>query len=404
MKTNSNLREDGDESLFPAKRRYPREDERSSLMNGTRRVTRAAWVDTAKGIAIFLVVLFHASLFLLDAGVQGGPWRAKVALELFPVPAFFLLAGITSFRIVGFSFPDLWRRRLLPLLYLYVVWSVVRFVFYLVVPTSNSGLGDLPADDPRSLLLLLVWPSSSYWFLHALVVFTALAWLIRRLPVAVQLGAAAVVSALTTSGLLDLHNTGWNRIAGLFVVFLIGVRLRGRIVDAVEGTRAIAIVPLAAALAGVIAGMLLWDVEDIPGVVLVGQLLGVSLGLVVARAVAGWRPAAFLEGWGARSLHIYVLHLFVIVPVTSLVELSGWSPPRIVGAILQVALAVGAILVSLALMRWTRRARWLYVPPRSWVRRSSKAPPRRIRADDASSSAARTEALPARRDEEPGDD
>src|SRR3954454_16194295 len=178
----------------------------------SRAVGRKAWVDVAKGIAIFLVVAYHTSLYLENAGILGMPWILKAPLELFPMPAFFLIAGLLSARTVGFAFGDLWRRRILPMLYLYVLWSVIRFAFYFVLPLGITDIGDLPADSPLSLGLILVWPSSSYWFLYALAIFTLAMWLLRALPVSLHIALAAVLSVLTTSGVIETHNVGWNRV------------------------------------------------------------------------------------------------------------------------------------------------------------------------------------------------
>ncbi|GAA1982717.1 acyltransferase [Microbacterium pumilum] len=335
----------------------------------TRQVSRKAWVDVAKGIAILLVVTYHASLYLAKSGgLLGMPWIMKAPLELFPMPAFFVLAGMLSARTLGFTFSDLWRRRVLPMLYLYAVWSVIRFIFYIVIPGANAEVGDLPANSPITLALIFLWPSSSYWFLYALALFTVAAWAIRRVPVAVQVAVTAVLCAVTTSGLLDTQNVGWNRVIGLFIFYVVGVHFAKQIFEGVARVR-VWFLPIALVVFGGYVGALIFlGLRDVPGAALIGQLLAVVVGFSFAQLIAPLRVTAFLARWGSLSLYIYLYHLFLIVPVATIVGLIGWTGPRWAGFLVQAALTLAAIEFAVLMMKLTGRFKWLYLPPRSWVR------------------------------------
>lgn len=339
----------------------------------THPVGRKAWVDVAKGLAIILVVGYHASLYLANAGVLGLPWIFKAPLELFPMPAFILIAGMLSARTVGFGLGDLWRRRILPMLYLYVLWSAIRFVFYLVLPVANADIGDLAADDPLSLALILVWPSSSYWFLYALALFTLAAWLLRKVPTVVQISLAAVVSALTTSGIIETHNVGWNRVLGLFVFYILGVTLSRRIFEGVQKLPAWAFPAALVVFAGVVAAMVFAGLRDIPGIALAGQALALVVGFSLAKLLAPVRATAFLGRWGESSLYIYLFHLFFIVPIAGVLGMLEVAVPRGVGFGIQFVLTLAAILLSLLALRLVGRFKWLFLPPRAWTRRPTVA-------------------------------
>ena len=79
---------------------------------------RLDWLEPTKGLAIFLVVAYHATLYLPTANVDTLLGRGKILLELFPMPAFFLIAGMFAARHAQTSLSALWRRRLLPLSWL----------------------------------------------------------------------------------------------------------------------------------------------------------------------------------------------------------------------------------------------------------------------------------------------
>lgn len=345
-------------------------------LSARRPVSSKAWVDVAKGIAILLVVQYHASLYLAKSGgLLGMPWIVKAPLELFPMPAFFVLAGMLSARTVGFVFPDLWRRRVLPMLYLYALWSVLRFVFYLVIPGANAEVGDLPANSPLTLGLIFVWPSSSYWFLYALALFTVAAWAIRRVPVTVQVLVAVVLCAVITSGLVDTQNVGWNRVLGLFVFYVAGVHFSKQIIAGVQWVRPWFLPIAVVVFAGYVGALVFLGFRYVPGAALVGQVLALVVGFSFAQLVAPLRVSGFLARWGSLSLYIYLFHLFLIVPVAMIVGTIGWSGPRWLGLIIQILLTVAAIEFAVLMMRLTGRFKWLYLPPRAWVRSGPRPAP-----------------------------
>ena len=336
-----------------------------------------AWVNFAKGVAIVMVVVYHTSLYLQHAGILGVPNRLKIVLELFPMPAFFLIAGLFNARAMSFRFPQLWKRRIWPLLYLYLVWSVIRFVFYVIVPGLNGELGELPASNPISLALAFVWPSSSYWFIYALALFSLAAWLLHRLPAPVHLAIAAIISTAFTAGLINAHNVGWNRVGSLYVFYVLGSLYARPIFAAMAKVSPLRTVAVATLFIAVGLTLVVLPVRWLPFLVLVAQALAVALGFQLSAYLARIRPLAFVANLGAQSLQIYLLHLFIIVPTAGLLGLATLHVPRSVGAVLQVILVTVAIVGSLLLAKVTTRFRWLYVPRPIRLgrsRRSRRAP------------------------------
>ncbi|WP_455133505.1 acyltransferase family protein [Microbacterium aurum] len=336
-----------------------------------------AWMDVAKGAAMYMVVLFHTSLYFGEADITGIPGRIKQFLEAFPMPAFFLISGMFALRMHTWTFTQVWRRRLFPLLWLYVVWSLVRFVFYVIVPGTNGDLGALPATDLRAIALLLVWPSNSYWFLYALMWFTFGAWALRQVPVWLKLAGAASLSAAITSGFLDFHNLGWNRTAALFLFFLIGALFHERIVGFVTSSGPWTLVALIAVYIALSVGVVaLPGARHVPFAVTVMQLLSLAAGFLACKYLAMVRPvAAVLRTIGEWSLQIYLLHIFLIVSMVALLE---WLLPPTggaVGAVIVFGCSVITTYVAILLSRLTTKVRWLYVPPKRFMRTVKKATP-----------------------------
>ncbi|MGL4340281.1 MAG: acyltransferase family protein [Rhodoglobus sp.] len=334
------------------------------------------WVNFVKGAAIICVVLFHVWLFYTDIQLTSVP-RIKTILELFPIPAFFLIAGMFGGRQASWSLPELWRRRLLPYLYLYVLWSVIRFGMAWVFPVVRGDDG-ISGRDPLNLLQLFVWPSSSYWFIYALALATLLAWLARRLNQYLHLGLAAVISALFMSGILNLHNTGWNGLAEKYFFFVAGVVLSRQIYAAATKVRSwhvLTLVVLMLILAVPLMFFRNWIVQLLAFVATVAMLA-----CVIAASVflARLRSLQFVSYLGAQSFPIYILHLFVVTAATVLArwitqlplfESYDFPPPRMVGAIIVVLVTVVTVVASVYLSRWATKLPWLFIPPFAALKR-----------------------------------
>ncbi|MBQ1172325.1 MAG: acyltransferase [Lachnospiraceae bacterium] len=138
-------------------------------------VLRKNWIDAAKAVAMFIVVLNHSELRIPGVNFWGG---------MFFVPAFFLLSGYTYHPDNG-TYIDYVKKKAKRLIIPYLVANLFLFLFFLIkrVLTHN-----LPSDFVvRSLLGILygrnqIFISSDYhsnlminlnaptWFLPALFV------------------------------------------------------------------------------------------------------------------------------------------------------------------------------------------------------------------------------------------
>jgi len=328
-----------------------------------RAVEDRGWVDFAKGVAIVLVVLYHSSLFLNELGLAGSTTRIRSLLLFIPMPVFFFIAGLTVRRMHTWSFPDLWRRRLLTFVYLYVLWSVIRVAFYLLVPHLRGSETD--PLNPLNLLLLPVWPTSSYWFIWALAIFTLIAWLLRRVPGWVQIAAAGVLALVsTTPGLLDANNVGWDRVMQNLVFFLAAVflpRVTYRLAARVRVWHAVVLV---GAYSAVAVAVVAFHATRIPGVVLVESAIAVAATIAASALLTRVRWLGFVSSLGRHSFQIYLLHLFVVAIVLWAVSpIADYSLLLRSANALPFLLAAAALAISVLLFRLLRRFSWLWVSP-----------------------------------------
>ncbi|TFD70384.1 hypothetical protein E3T50_11100 [Cryobacterium gelidum] len=321
------------------------------------------WINFAKGAAIILVVLYHSSLFLNDLGLAGSTPRLRLVLGFFPMPVFFFVAGLTAARMLTWNLKDLWRRRLLVLVYLYLLWSFIRVVFYVVVPHLRGT--ERSPTDLYNIVLLPVWPTSSYWFIWALAIFTLLAWLLRRLPVTVQIGLATALAIVsTTPGVLDLDNVGWDRVAANFIFFISAIYCSHTVYRLAARVRVWHAVVLVTAYIGLAVLLVPLHLSRMPGLILLESAVAVAMGVALATLLVRVKWLNFMNTLGQYSFQIYLLHLFLVAGALALLAPFADAPwLQRSGNVLPFLLAAIVLVASLYLARILRRFSFLWVSP-----------------------------------------
>lgn len=331
-------------------------------MVGTR--PRVAWIDGARGIAITLVVLFHAGMFTVPTGL-GSPWWASVNLTfaLFRMPLFFLVAGMLATGAVSRSWRELWRTRLSLLTWVFLVWTVLRFAYYRVIPEPI----DLNQSSWLDFVLSIVRPSNGLWFLFALAVFLVFAKLVSgRRSRGVAIGVAAVAACVMYAG-FTFDNVAYDGIVRYFVFFLLGLQFRDRIIALADRCGWLVTAGFAALfVAGIgVRGVTGGFVDALTAIPI--ALFGVAAGIGVARNVSGNVVGRLLEHLGRKTLQVYVTHILLISTMTTLLlpvaETSVVGMLRPVTPILMAALAIPLSLLIAAGAERVPVLRCLYESP-----------------------------------------
>src|SRR5690606_29842341 len=205
--------------------------------------SRVAWVDAAKGLSIVLVVLHHAVYFLDTSGLAPLPVVAgNEALASLRMPLFFLASGLFVAGPLAAPWRTLLHKRVAFFLWLYLLWTTIRFTFFATLVPEGVDPDD--SANPLNVLLALVLPGPSMWFLYALALFSVVGKLLRPVPVAVQLAASGVLSAVAGAGLLEIDSR-WVAICRFLFFFLLGWHAK----RLVEGVARASNLPLVAAAA-----------------------------------------------------------------------------------------------------------------------------------------------------------
>ncbi len=269
---------------------------------------RLDWVDAAKGLSILLVVAHHTVWYLQRSGqAPAAVIAANEALASLRMPLFFLASGLFVAGPLAASWRVVLHKRVALFLYLYVIWTIIRFTFFatLVPPVVDPD----DSANPVALAWALLLPGPSMWFLYALAVFAVVAKLMRPLPVWLQLGATAVLSAVVGAGLLEFGDTRWTYISRFLFFFLLGCYAR-HLVERVARSTSLLRVVVAMVVCVVSAGAAVaLGLRSIPGVALALQCLAVTFGVLFAAWISRYRPGRPLVEVGRQTLPIYLTHM-----------------------------------------------------------------------------------------------
>lgn len=277
---------------------------------------RVAWVDTAKGICIVLVVMMHSTLGVGEAMGGEGFMHWLVAFSKpFRMPDFFLVSGLFLARVVDRDWRIYADRRVVHFAYFYLLWLVIQSAL-----KYGQVSGGTPSGFVQHIAFSLVEPYSTLWFIYLLAVLSVTAKLLRNVPAPViLLGAAALQIAHV--------ETGWTLVdefCARAVFFMAGWLLAPRIFAIAERVAA----HRPAALAGIavwagVNGALAFTPSTVPGYPTLASLPFVALALGFAGALAIVAAATLLTraGWGEPlrycGRHSIAIYLAFFLPMAA---------------------------------------------------------------------------------------
>jgi uncharacterized membrane protein YcfT len=325
---------------------------------------RIPWVDTARGLAILLVVLYHSILFSQGLGLSAEAWRGVNYIAKFiRMPLFFFVSGMLAARAVERSWGVLLRGRIGSNLWVYALWSALIYILLSFLPDVDPS-GPTPTSSwSEWFSTTFVVPSNSLWYLLALPTFIAVARVTRRVCNVVLLSGAAILSGAASAGFLIEFGFVWYSFVLYFVYFMFGARLGGWISSiALRMSRAVIVLPCSVAW----VGLVLLDAflgQNNHGVPLIlgaaAVVIGVSMSALLSKTWVS-RPLAVL---GRSTLPVYVLHWAILHVLASIVLLMALPSSESVGMFLPALFAVITVPTALGAGKLIGRVPGLFSAP-----------------------------------------
>lgn len=312
---------------------------------------RMHWMDILRGMAILLVLAWHAPAVPQLLGVELPDWLLSANDFLLPyrMPTLMFVSGLLVPMALRKPLPRYYWGKLQLVVWPYLVWSAIHLV---------------QLDDGASLLHWRSWVATGYlWFLFYIACFYLVAPLLARAPAWAVLPALLALAVVLPEGLLS-------RMAYFAVFFFAGAAAsrHPKLLELV-GSRGWLALP-----AGIVAiGFgVVSAIERLPyeAVTVPLSMCGIVAAIYGTRRVeqqAWTKPIRFI---GRNSLVFYVVHFPVMLGTWVLLEdvLSGS-----IGAasLLLLALAIAASW-AMALLQRRRPIRWLFRAP-DWFPRPAPA-------------------------------
>lgn len=277
---------------------------------------RIPWIDSARGLSVVAIVLFHVVLwdYLPTPGASNSPLKGVWAFQngllgSVRIPMLLVLSGMLASKRIrrGFADPGL-SVNIVTNVYFYWMWLCIYGVFFLATVGSLPHRIERPIDFFQNLLL----PDTTLWYIFALVVFVLLLALCRRMPPWVVLAVLVVLCVVVRSG--NSVPAMWPRIPESAIYFALGVYASDWLTRMAPRLRWWHLAPLLMLPPIFLVAHGRVDVELIQDVLeLFVQLSFAALAIaVVIKACQFKLMRAFGESVGRKTLAIYVLHALLL--------------------------------------------------------------------------------------------
>ncbi|MEL6495302.1 MAG: acyltransferase [Cyanobacteria bacterium J06623_7] len=319
---------------------------------------RVEWVDYAKGIAIFLMVLGHTLRGLISSSIIQDSFLTQLVdrwIYGFHIPLFFLLSGL-FFGRARTQAPAIWlTKKLKTMVYPYFLWTIMQ----IALKTGFSGAVNHDADT--SLLREIIYdPIDQFWFIYTLFLVSLFFYLASRLGMtAKQLLIVAI--ALYLAHVVRLNFGGWGMLY-LFrrhaIYFALGSVIGSKaIAPRLSSINTSGLIVAAALLLLSVGGLTVMGVQNYLLAVPLIALLGIAGVICLSLALERLNWGAWLKNWGNLTLQIYLAHTIASAVLRTVLQKLGIDVPL---AHLVLGTAVG-IYVPLWLNLACRRVGFKYL-------------------------------------------
>jgi uncharacterized membrane protein YcfT len=313
---------------------------------------RFDWVDMAKGLSIFLVVMMYAASSVGEdtGGIGAFHWAIAFATP-FRMPEFFLISGLFLSQIINRSWRAFADRRVVHYLYFYVLWALIHIIFKVGLLSTD------PIGAVEQIAWAIVQPYGVLWFIYMLAVVGAATKLLHDLKAPTW--AVFAIGAILQMAKVHTGSYLVDQFCAYFVFFYGGYVLAPQLFRlaawaqdrALQALAGLAIWALLNTVLVFSQGFAMHPIHPVvgfaalPGVHLALALLGTAALCVVAALLTRLPWMNWLRWLGARSLIVYLAFVLPMgIARTLLIKFGLLEPTLLTLATIIVAIVSPLVL------------------------------------------------------------
>ncbi len=290
---------------------------------------RIYWIDYAKGIGIFLVVLGHVCRGIKLSSILDPSVAESIDLWIyaFHMPIFFFLSGLLIPSSVSKSIKIFFIDKLKTIAYPYFVWSIIQGL--LLSATSKYANSSVSLMD---LLRIIYQPILVFWFFYVLFI------ILIAYKIACDLKVSSVhffVFSIFLYGLqlLPFSFISWevlNLVCRFTIYFALGATISHKLIPSLNQSKVSTLLLVTISGFLTIAAMVWLNMTENQLLVPFIATLGISSTITLAVLLERFKFASFIQQWGILSLQIYVAHTIFTSGMRILLQkLFGTTEPFI---------------------------------------------------------------------------
>ncbi|WGV27794.1 acyltransferase family protein [Halotia branconii] len=280
-----------------------------TVASNTSMQRRLYWVDYAKGIGIFLVVVGHVLRGLLNSSILQPTTLLNFVdswIYAFHMPLFFFISGLFVQRSLSKPLNSFMLDKVYTIAYPYFIWSVIQGIFQ----TVGSRYTNKPSSF-TDILKIGYEPIMQFWFLYTLFAIFLVYGIFNKLKLS---PVFFLVFSILIYGLhvLDVSFGPWG-VLYLFrrhaIYFALGAVIGSNVLTSlIERTK------LYILLLIILGGYLLVGLavqlqfaENLIAIPLLA-ILGIGSSISLAVVLEKFNLVSSIKNWGIFSLEIFVAH------------------------------------------------------------------------------------------------
>ena len=268
---------------------------------------RVHWIDYAKGIGIFLVVLGHVCRGLKLSSVLDPLFAASIDrwIYAFHMPIFFFLSGLLIKHSVSKPLKDFVIDKLKTLAYPYFVWSIIQGL--LISITSHYTNSSISLSN---ILGIIYQPILIFWFFYVLFIILIL------YKFACDLKASSIHFLVFSLVLYCLHLIqptiiSWeviDLVCNFTIYFALGAAISDQLIPRLNQMSVLTLISITISGFLAITAIAWLNLTENQLLVPLIAMIGVSATIALSILLERFKAVKFIKLWGLLSLQIYVAH------------------------------------------------------------------------------------------------